>query len=250
MLTPRAVPPSTGVKEVMSPISEGPGAGNHAQSPSHEIPGEWQAMPCEMVSSTPVVAHQQYDGMSRESLHFDTAEGPQDNSISLELDQHHSTALSPFQPVCKNELCQLQQSVFDTSSLPESGTIDRGPLPSWSACSSSKEIIGSSQGSRTSNTAGDSSTAFARTLNVQWQAVPEDSQLQSASMVHQLWIDRHLGDFESAEDWAIQHGSISTDTTAMATEVTGAMASLHVSEVSCSLAQVYQAAKRTKRSVW
>lgn len=229
MITPMATPFPTSDGQLLPPNSKNDEFGidgMQVHSPDYcELSGEWQALPCEMVSSTPVVAHQNGSGASREGFHTDGAHEPKDNSISLELDPCRNANLSPFQPVCKNELRELQQSAFLTSSLTNA---DRGPLLSWSAYSSSKDMAGDSHSSGAGNTVGDSSTAFARTLN-NWQAVPEHSQVQDTSMVHQLLADRHLGDLDCADDWAVQPGTISADTTAMATD--DALASLRASEV-------------------
>lgn len=228
VITPVAPPPSAGAGSFLPTTTrEAPlrVENMRVQSPETiETSCDWQALPCEMVSSTPVCAH---NGNGPPSDIFDTA---QDNSISLELDPNLNRSLSPFGPVCKKELRELQTSTINTSSLSntEIGTDGRGPLPSWSA-NSSKDNVGDSQDSVSRTTVGDSSTAFARPLSIQWQPVPEDSQLQDATMVNQLLADRHLGDLGNLGEWSVQPGSISADTTVAATD--DATTSLRASEV-------------------
>lgn len=242
-----AAPPPIGEVEFLLPNSKHSDFGvdsMQVQSPDTcELSSEWQALPCEMVSSTPVVAHQTRHGASREGFHCDSTQELNDTSISLDLDPQQHTTVSPFAVLCKNELRELQQSVFNSSSLtnPDTGTGGRGPLPSWSAFSSSKDIVGDSRSSGAGNTVGDSSTAYARTLTLQWQAVPEHSQLPETSMVHQLLADRHLGAFDSVYDWTVQPGNISADSTAMATDDAGT--SLRASEVLSSSYELLQPAK-------
>lgn len=233
MITPMAAISPNEMGQLLPPSSESSDFGidsMQVHSPDTcEASSEWQALPCQMVSSTPVIAQQKCKGLSR-GFHDDNA-GELNDSISLDHDPPRIAILSPFEPVCKKELQQLQDSSFSSSSFTnvESGADGRGPVPSWSGFSSSKDIVGESQSSGASNTVGDSSTAFARRLNIPRMAVPEDSQLQDTTMVRQLLADRNLGDFDSAYDCAIQHGSISAGTTAVATD--DAMTSLRASEV-------------------
>lgn len=231
MISPMRVLSANYKGQLLPPDSESSEFGidsMQVQSPDTcEVSGGWQALPCQMVSSTPVIAQQECNISSR-VFHGDRAHEHSDNSISLEPPK--IPTISPFEPVCKKKLQDLQESFFNSSALSniESGTDARGPLPSWSAFSS-KDTIGESQSSGAGNTGGDSSTAFARRLDVQWHAVPEGSQLQDMTMVRQLLADRRVGDFDSAYDWAIQPGSISAVTTEMATD--DAMTSLRASEV-------------------